>query len=52
LERDLGWRAQETFATGIKKTVRCYLENLYRGERLGLQLSEGSIVRLSVRRTR
>jgi dTDP-glucose 4,6-dehydratase len=46
LERDLGWRAQETFETGIKKTVRWYLENrdwwkplrenIYRGERLGL----------------
>jgi dTDP-glucose 4,6-dehydratase len=46
LEADLGWRAQETFETGIKKTVRWYFErsdwweplrnNLYRGERLGL----------------
>ena len=46
LERDLGWRAEETFETGIKKTVRWYLENrdwwkplrenIYRGERLGL----------------
>jgi dTDP-glucose 4,6-dehydratase len=46
LETDLGWRAQETFETGIKKTVRWYLEhtdwweplrnNVYRGERLGL----------------
>ena len=46
LESDLGWRAQETFETGIKKTVRWYLENrdwwkplrdnIYRGERLGL----------------
>jgi dTDP-glucose 4,6-dehydratase len=46
LETDLGWRAHETFETGIKKTVRWYLEhtdwweplrnNVYRGERLGL----------------
>jgi len=46
LETTLGWRAQETFETGIKKTVRWYLErddwwrplrdNVYSGERLGL----------------
>jgi len=46
LETRLGWRAQETFETGIKKTVRWYLEHadwweplrnhVYRGERLGL----------------
>jgi dTDP-glucose 4,6-dehydratase len=46
LETELGWRAQETFETGIQKTVRWYLENtdwwqplretVYRGERLGL----------------
>jgi dTDP-glucose 4,6-dehydratase len=45
LETDLGWRAQQTFETGIKKTVRWYLEHSdwwtplrekYRGERLGL----------------
>jgi dTDP-glucose 4,6-dehydratase len=46
LEADLGWRAQDSFETGIKKTVRWYLEradwwrplreNVYRGERLGL----------------
>ncbi len=49
LETELGWRAQETFETGIAKTVRWYLENpwwweplrrgVYAGERLGL-LSE------------
>lgn len=27
IERDLGWRPQETFATGIRKTVRWYLDN-------------------------
>ncbi|WP_375413859.1 dTDP-glucose 4,6-dehydratase [uncultured Bradyrhizobium sp.] len=46
LETDLGWRAHETFETGIEKTVRWYLENadwwqplrdkVYSGERLGL----------------
>jgi dTDP-glucose 4,6-dehydratase len=46
LESQLGWRAQETFETGIAKTVKWYLERsdwwrplreqVYRGERLGL----------------
>ena len=27
LEHELGWRPRETFATGIRKTVRWYLEN-------------------------
>src|ERR1700704_1511841 len=46
LESELGWRAQETFETGIEKTVRWYLERadwwqplrdrIYGGERLGL----------------
>jgi dTDP-glucose 4,6-dehydratase len=46
LERDLGWRAEERFATGLAKTVRWYLENewwwsplrkkVYGGERIGL----------------
>ena len=27
LERDLGWRAAETFETGLRKTVRWYLDN-------------------------
>lgn len=45
LERELGWRAQETFETGIEKTVLWYLENawwwrplrekIYSGARLG-----------------
>jgi len=49
LEQELGWRAQETFDTGIEKTVRWYLDNewwwrplrdkVYAGERLGV-LSE------------
>jgi dTDP-glucose 4,6-dehydratase len=46
LERELGWRAEETFTTGLAKTVRWYLENewwwsplrkkVYGGERIGL----------------
>lgn len=46
LESELGWRAEETFETGIEKTVRWYLDNewwwrplrekVYAGERLGL----------------
>ncbi len=46
LETDLGWRARETFETGIEKTVRWYLDRgdwwqplrqrVYGGERLGL----------------
>ena len=27
LERELGWKPQETFETGIRKTVAWYLEN-------------------------
>ncbi len=44
--RELGWRPQETFESGMEKTVRWYLRNRewcegvlsgsYRGERLGL----------------
>jgi dTDP-glucose 4,6-dehydratase len=46
LETELGWRAQESFETGIEKTVAWYLANrdwwaplrdrVYAGERLGL----------------
>jgi dTDP-glucose 4,6-dehydratase len=45
-ERELGWKPQEVFATGLEKTVRWYLDNeawwrplrekRYGGERLGL----------------
>jgi dTDP-glucose 4,6-dehydratase len=46
IERELGWRARESFETGLRKTVEWYLANqrwcervqsgAYRGERLGL----------------
>ncbi len=46
LEQELGWRARETFDTGLRKTVEWYLDNeqwwkplrdkVYSGERLGL----------------
>lgn len=45
IENELGWRAEETFDTGLEKTVRWYLDNAawwrpiregrYSGERLG-----------------
>lgn len=47
IERELGWTPQETFESGIRKTVQWYLTNeawwkqvldgSYQGERLGLQ---------------
>lgn len=46
IKQELGWTPQETFVTGLRKTVQWYLENQawwqrvrdgsYRGERLGL----------------
>jgi dTDP-glucose 4,6-dehydratase len=46
IRAELGWRPQETFESGLEKTVRWYLDNrawwerirsgVYRGERLGL----------------
>ncbi|GAC1574018.1 MAG: dTDP-glucose 4,6-dehydratase [Sphingomicrobium sp.] len=51
LESELGWKAQETFDTGIEKTVQWYLDNewwwrplrdRYDGERLGLVKTEAS----------
>ena len=46
LQRELGWQPEETFESGIRKTVQWYLDNRewaqrissgeYRGERLGL----------------
>ncbi len=53
LEQELGWKALETFETGIEKTVRWYLgnewwwrplrEEVYAGERLGV-LTEAAAV--------
>jgi dTDP-glucose 4,6-dehydratase len=53
LERELGWRASETFDSGIDKTVRWYLENewwwrplrdkVYAGERLGVIAETGTV---------
>lgn len=47
IERTLGWAPQESFQTGLRKTVEWYLANMpwcgrvldgsYRGERLGLE---------------
>ena len=52
LESELGWRALETFDSGIEKTVRWYLDNewwwrplrerVYAGERLGVLGQETS----------
>jgi dTDP-glucose 4,6-dehydratase len=46
IERELGWRATESFETGLRKTIQWYLDNrpwwqavrdgVYGGERLGL----------------
>lgn len=48
IERELGWTPQETFETGLRKTVQWYLDNTvwwqrvlsgsYRGERLGVNV--------------
>ncbi len=49
ITRDLGWKPQETFETGLRKTVEWYLSNQswweailngsYQGERLGLDVA-------------
>lgn len=53
LETELGWKAKETFSSGITKTVTWYLENkwwwaplreqVYRGERIGLIASKDDV---------
>jgi dTDP-glucose 4,6-dehydratase len=53
IERELGWRPEETLETGMEKTVRWYLGNRgwceavlsrgYRGERLGLGSRGGPV---------
>ena len=50
IESELGWRPEETFATGLTKTVQWYLDNStwcervldgsYQQQRLGLQESQ------------
>ena len=50
INRDLGWKPQETFETGLAKTIDWYLANWqwcahvrdgsYQGERLGLASGE------------
>ena len=51
LETELGWRARETFDTGIESTVKWYLDNRwwweplrdrYDGERLGLDAGQST----------
>ena len=49
IDRELGWRPQETFETGLRKTVEWYLANRpwwqaiadgsYQGQRLGLSVA-------------
>lgn len=50
IQNELGWRARDDFAAGLRKTVRWYLENeawwrpirqKYAGERLGVTVSKG-----------
>ena len=51
IQRELGWVPEETFASGLRKTVRWYLDHeawwkrvrdgSYRGERLGLMTHQG-----------
>ena len=51
LETELGWRAQESFDTGLRRTVQWYLDHSewweplrvrYSGERLGLEAARGA----------
>ena len=52
IEREIGWRARHDFETGLRRTVRWYLENrgwwsrirsgVYRGERLGLERADSA----------
>ncbi|ACB97059.1 dTDP-glucose 4,6-dehydratase [Beijerinckia indica] len=54
IKQDLGWTPRETFETGLRKTVRWYLDHpewwqrirsgLYRGERLGALGGEGGAI--------
>jgi dTDP-glucose 4,6-dehydratase len=50
IERELGWTPEETFESGLRKTVQWYLDNLewcrhvkdgsYQGERLGTNVKD------------
>jgi dTDP-glucose 4,6-dehydratase len=54
IQRELGWTPQETFETGLRKTVQWYLDNKtwwqkvqdgsYRGERLGIVNKQAALV--------
>jgi dTDP-glucose 4,6-dehydratase len=56
LERETGWTAEETFESGLEKTIQWYLENemwwrtlrekRYEGERLGL--TQGQLISQAV----
>jgi dTDP-glucose 4,6-dehydratase len=56
IERELGWRAAETFESGLRKTVLWYVDNRpwwqgildrgYRAQRIGLDLSASTEIRL------
>jgi dTDP-glucose 4,6-dehydratase len=56
LESELGWRATENFETGLKKTVRWYLDNQrwwrailargYRAERIGISNKDKAAISL------
>lgn len=56
IESELGWRAQETFESGLAKTVRWYLDNdwwwrplrqrVYGGDRLGLIATQPQMLRM------
>ena len=62
IERELGWRAVESFETGLAKTVRWYLESRawwqsildegYRAERIGLARTPEAIQATPSRRSR
>ncbi|MCL1139584.1 dTDP-glucose 4,6-dehydratase [Shewanella pneumatophori] len=58
IERELGWKPEETFESGIRKTVEWYLDNKqwwsrvldgsYAGERLGVS-SESDVIEKAIR---
>ena len=61
IETELGWRAEQTFATGIAATVKWYLDNewwwrplrerVYSGSRLGLLPAESALRRMLLTRS-